>query len=88
MTFHGVDADVESLGERLVQLAERHTVEPEVTVDVDGALAFDLRLKNGDLMFAELEPNGVLSVTVLNEHRSVKEHISPATEDHLREMLT
>lgn len=70
---------VVSLARKLVEAVRDYTSEPEVTVDdSDGALAFDLRLKNGDLMFGELQTDGSLSVTVLDDRSepvSVKKHL-------------
>ena len=35
-----------------------HTVRPEVVIDLDGAVEFDLRLKDGRLILAELSGDG------------------------------
>lgn len=75
--------DVVDMANRLVQVAKERTDEPEITVDVDGALSFDLRLASGQLMFAELEVNGILDFTVLDDsgpEAHVITHSSPATE--------
>ena len=71
-----------SLALRLCAAAISSTIEPEITVDVDGALAFDLRLKSGLLMFAELQADGSLSLTVFDdsgERASVVDHLPSAT---------
>ena len=77
------DNHVVDLADRLVQRARAQTEEPEITIDVDGALSFDLRLKSGLLMFAELAIGGTLDVTIINdggpEARVVK-HLPEATE--------
>ena len=52
---------VVDMARRLVAAAISMTDEPEITVDVDGALAFDLRLNSGRLMFAELSIEGTLT---------------------------
>ena len=71
------------LADRLVQKARAQTEEPEITIDVDGALSFDLRLKSGLLMFAELGIGGGLDITVLNDSgpgARVVKHLTAATE--------
>ena len=77
------DNHVVDLADRLVQKTQAQTEEPEITIDVDGALSFDLRLTSGLLMFAELAIDGTLDVTVLNDSgpgaRLVK-HLPAATE--------
>ena len=88
--FCGTNPDVASLAVRLIQAAKSRTIEPEVTVDVDGTLAFDLRLESGDLMFGELQADGTLSVTVLDDRSEnvvVKEHLPAANEDQFLEVL-
>ena len=55
---------VVELGTELVRAAVEHTVEPEISVDVDGELSFDLRLRNGFLVIAELSIGGALNARV------------------------
>ena len=58
---------------RIAVAALAKTVEPEITVDVDGALAFDLRTAGGLLVLAELDVNGELDASVYgDEDRLVK----------------
>ena len=81
---------VVSLAGRLSEAVINNTIEPEITVDVDGALAFDLRLRNGLLMFAELQADGSLSVTILDdrgEETSVVDHLPTATEPQSMDRL-
>ena len=81
---------VVDLAHRLVRAAEDYTSEPEITVDVDGALSFDLRLKAGLLMFAELGVDGTLDISVLDdsEHETrVVRHLPAATESQFIEQL-
>ena len=47
--------------------AEAKTVQPEITVDVDGALSFDLRLSDGRLVLAELSMDGVLDASIYDD---------------------
>ena len=57
--------------ERVVEMATRianaallKTREPEISVDVDGALSFDLELPGGRLLLAELEIDGSINAGV------------------------
>ena len=82
--------EVVDVARRLVAEATRKTEQPEITVDVDGALSFDLRLNNGRLMFAELAPDGTLSLSVFDDSRDeirLLSHVPSASElqfsDHL-----
>lgn len=55
------------LGAELVRAASERlgaVRPPEFSVDVDGALAFDLRLNDGRLVFAELSIGGTLAFSV------------------------
>ena len=84
------DNHVVDLADRLVQKTQAQTEEPEITIDVDGALSFDLRLTSGLLMFAELAIDGTLDVTVLNDSgpgaRLVK-HLPAVTESAFVDQL-
>ena len=58
---------VVELGAELVRAAAERlgaVRPPEFSVDVDGALAFDLRLNDGRLVFAELSVGGTLAFSV------------------------
>ena len=82
--------DVGGLARRLSTKAVSSTNEPEITVDVDGALSFDLRLDSGLLMFAELQVDGSLSLTTLDDSRqetSVVDHLPSATESQFVDRL-
>ena len=52
-------SDVVAMAYRITKAATS-TESPEVTLDVDGALAFDLRLHSGNRLLAELAPSGWL----------------------------
>ena len=54
--------------------AVRYTREPEITVDVDGELSFDLRLSDGRLLLAELGINGRAHVGVHDDDDRLAEH--------------
>ena len=77
---------------RITEAAIRQTVEPEISVDEDGALSFDLRLANGLRMLAELPVEGALDVGIYDDQdvsqraREV-EYLSDATADDLIALL-
>ena len=82
---HSVD-----LADRLVQEAREQTDEPEITIDVDGARSFDLRLASGLLMFAELAKDGTLDITILDDsgpETLVVKNLPAATESQFVEQL-
>ncbi len=91
----GLDGDrpdnhIFDLADRLVQEAREQTDEPEITIDVDGALSFDLRLTSGLLMFAELAIGGTLEVNILDDsgrETRVVRHLSAATESEFVDQL-
>lgn len=56
--------------------AVRYTRDPEITVDVDGELSFDLRLSNERLLLAELGINGRVHVGVHDENDRLEEHLT------------
>lgn len=56
---------------RIASAALEKTVEPEITVDVDGALSFDFRLADGLLVLAELDVNGHLDASVYDDRKGV-----------------
>ena len=87
---HPPSQHVLSVARRLSEAVIASTIEPEITVDVDGALAFDLRLPSGLLMFAELQVDGSLSLTVLDDSgkdTSVVQHVPSATEPQFLDLL-
>ena len=56
---------------RVAEAALAKTVEPEITVDVDGALSFDLRLANGLLLLAELDLSGELDASIYDDRKGI-----------------
>ena len=56
---------------RISFAALANTVQPEITVDVDGALSFDLRLANGLLVLAELDLDGELDASVYDDDKGI-----------------
>ncbi len=83
MGLEGVrpDAAVVAVASRILEAAIEKTVEPEFTVDVDGALSFDLRLSNGMLLLAELGIDGSLAASVFDDGRGVLIKYLPRTND-------
>ena len=69
---------------RITEAALDKTVEPEVTLDVDGALSFDLRLTNGLLILAELDVYGGLDASVYDDHEGILvQRLAQTTESEL-----
>ena len=69
------------IASRIVLAALERTVEPEITVDVDGALSFDLRLRNGLLVLAELDVWGELDASVYDDRQGVLVQRLPQTTE-------
>ena len=85
-------AEVIETATRITEAALENTVEPEVSVDGDGALSFDLRLSNGFRMLAELPIDGSLDVGVYddrdpNQRAREVEYLNDATADDLIALL-
>ena len=56
-------APVVDMATRIVTAAIERTADSEISVDVDGALSFVLRLNDGRLVLAELNPDGVIDAS-------------------------
>ena len=52
---------------------------PEISVDVDGAISFDLLLPNGNLLMAELAPSGWLDGSIYDADGNLLERLRKAT---------
>lgn len=63
----------------LVRIAASQIEEPEISVDIDGELSFDLRREDGHLVFAELSVDGRLDVGVYDENNDMVLHDTRAT---------
>ena len=73
--------EVAALGAELVQAASAKlgaVRPPEFSVDVDGALAFDLRLNDGRLVFAELSVAGTLAFSVYGLNDALAQSVDEA----------
>ena len=68
--------DVISKAGRLVRMVmDANLVQPEISVDIDGALSFDLRLRNGDTFMAEMTQTGYLDFGIYRKKQSRFVHI-------------
>ena len=72
-------SEVMELAESVANAALSYTVQPEVTLDIDGALSFDLRTPSGHLIFAELAPDGALDASVFDQQNNPVQRIPSAT---------
>ena len=68
---------------KLIALATSKTVEPEITVDVDGALSLDLRLSNGWLVLAELGVDGALDASIYDDEDVLIKRLPATTASEL-----
>ena len=71
----------------LSQAAVRHVAHPDITVDIDGELSFDLRLDDGRLVFAELGLDGQLDVGVYGPDNQMLTHDPEATCTYLLSII-
>lgn len=63
--------EVVAMAVRLVRAAVEHTDQPEITVDDDDGVEFDLRLGNGWLLMANLLPDGKIDVSVYDDSQGI-----------------
>ena len=75
--------EVVEIATRLVRAALDQTADSEISVDVDGALSFVLRLNDGRLVLAELNPDGVIDASRYDDERgtNVKRFPRSTAED-------
>ena len=71
----------------LSEAAVRHVAHPDITVDIDGELSFDLRLDDGRLVFAELGLDGQLDVGVYGRDNQMLDHDAEATCTYLLSII-
>ena len=71
------------IANKIVAAALSMTVEPEVSVDVDGALSFDLRTVSGNLILAELSIDGVLEASVYDQQNELAQRMPSASAAEL-----
>ena len=72
---------VVAMAARIADAALAKTREPEISVDVDGALSFDLRLANEYLLLAELEIDGSIDASVYDLQDKLVQRMPKATPD-------
>lgn len=82
----GVPPNDDALGAAR-RLAAAATVSPEITVDVDGALSFDLRLGDGSLLLAELSAAGALDASVYDGGNNLMRRIPGASVEEICSLL-
>ena len=76
------------LAARLVNAAEKHSSEPEIAVDFDGALSSDLRLSDCSLLLAELSSYGILDISICKDAAKERTARLPrTTEAQFQELL-
>ena len=83
---------VVTIAVRIVAAAIKRTVDPELSVDEDGALSLDLRLSNGLRMLAELPIDGTLDVGIYDDRDTDQlamevEYLPSATAEELIGLL-
>ena len=78
---------VVEMARRIAEAAIEKTIEPEITVDVDGALSFDLRLTDRSLVLAELGIDGSLDGNIYDDQSRLLRRLPKATEAALLEAL-
>lgn len=81
------DGNALASARRLAEAAAA-TVSPEITVDVDGALSFDLRLQDGSLLLAEFSATGELDASVYDSGNNLLRRIPRATVEEICSLLS
>lgn len=71
---------IQDAARRIAIEANKYTKNPDLTVDVDGALSFDMRAMDGRVVFAEMDIDGQLDVGVYSESGQMLDHKPQATE--------
>lgn len=79
-------AQVVDSATRIVTAAIERTADSEISVDVDGALSFVLRLNDGRLVLAELNPDGVIDASRYDDEQgtNVKRFHRSTAEDLIK----
>ena len=68
-------------------LANLRTVQPEISVDGDGALSLDLRLRDGALVMAEMEMDGTVNAGVYDGNNEEIRRISSGRASDLAQLI-
>ena len=80
-------AEAVRIARELSEAAVRYVTHPEITVDIDGELSFDLRLRDGRLVFAELGLDARIDVGVYGPDKQLLEHDAEATCAYLLSVI-
>ncbi len=70
------------LAQRIVRTADQKGTDPDIQVDFEGSLSFDLHLPDGRLLLAYLFPDGVLDVSVYDDATGEWAVNNPAATEH------
>ena len=81
------DTAVVEIAAKIANAALTHTTQPEITLDLDGALSFDLRTPSGNLIFAELTPKGALDASIFDRQNNPLQRLPTATPADLTARL-
>ena len=73
------------LAQRLVEVVKENVEHPDICLDDDGELSFDLRLRNGRLLMAELSVHGNIVGSLYDENDQFLEEVS--TEEKFIEQI-
>lgn len=73
------EEEVVRIATDVARVAADRTEDPEITVDIDGALSFDLRLRGGQLVLAEIDMFGRIDFSVYNAANELEQHHPKAT---------
>ena len=78
---------VTEMATRLVKAAAQFCEIPDISFDIDGELSFDLRLRDGRLILAELSIDGSIDASVYDEGNTLLKRMPLATEPELIAVL-
>ena len=82
------NARVLQMAQRVSFEAARHTIDPEISVDIDGVLSFDLRLSTGGLVLAELGVDGSIDASIYHDCDRLVRRLANVTEREFVSSLT
>lgn len=79
--------EIIQIGEVIVKAVMENVPDPEIDVDIDGALSFDLRLPDGKLVLAELSVDGRLEYGLYDQDNQLLDYpTSPLSSDLVAEI--
>ena len=65
---------------RIARTVVANVEHPDITMDIDGELSFDLRRRDGRLVLAEMEVDGTIHASLYDCQNLLLEHMPSATE--------